>query len=70
MCGQDCIHLVRQELPKMMKAGMERRKRMRELLKRIIELRRHGLIPEIKKLEAEYDELKAKGKKLIKHNAV
>jgi len=58
-------------MPKMLKAGMERRKRMRELTQRIAELRSRSPIPEeeLRQLETEHDKLKAKGKKLIKHKA-
>jgi len=57
-------------LPEILKAGMERRKRMRELTQRIAELRSHSSIPEreLKQLEAEHEKLKAKGKKLTKHS--
>jgi len=53
----------------MLNAGMERRKRMRELIQKIAELRSRSSIPEeeLRQLEAEYDELLAKGKKLTKH---
>ena len=55
----------------MLKTGMERRKRMRELTQRIAELRNRSSIPEeeLRQIEAEHDKLKAKGKKLTKHKA-
>jgi len=72
MYGRSYTPLAPQELPEILKAGMERRKRMRELTQRIAELRSRSSIPEreLKQIEAEHDKLKTKGKKLTKHKAI
>jgi len=57
----------------MLKAALKRKKRMRELSQKIAELRNDGSLSgkeELMQLEAEHDKLKAKGKKLIKHDAI